>query len=262
MTTKPRNEETEAKWPKPIKAPLPEYKYDISMNRGYECGIDEAGRGPMFGRVYVAGVVLPRNDPNFNYKLLKDSKKFTSRKKLTEAAQYIKDNAVTYSIQYVTETDIDTYNIRGATIQCMHKVARDVMERGIGVGANTIPLTNQNTLLLVDGNDFKPLIWIGNGDMNHLAHVPHETVVSGDAIFGSIAAASILAKSARDDWIDEMCDLYPILDILYGLRTNKGYGTKHHMDGIRKFGISQWHRRTFGICKVSKVRDMVGNDEM
>jgi ribonuclease HII len=256
-------EEFDAKWPKPIKrpkVPLPEYKYDISLNRGYECGIDEAGRGPMFGRVYVAGVVLPRDDPNFNYHLLKDSKKFTSRKKLTEAAQYIRDHAITYSVQYMTETEIDTYNIRSATIQCMHKVARDVMERGIGGG--TTPLTNQNTLLLVDGNDFKPLIWVGDGAMSHLTHVPHETVVSGDATFGSIAAASILAKSARDDWIDEMCDSYPILDLLYGLRTNKGYGTKPHIDGIRKFGISQWHRRTFGICKVSKLRDMVGNDEM
>jgi ribonuclease HII len=178
---------------------------------------------------------------------------------LTEAAQYIRDHAITYSVQYANEVEIDTYNIRRATIQCMHKVARDVMERGIDDAASSIPLTDKNTLLLVDGNDFKPLIWVGAGEMTH---VPHETVVSGDATFGSIAAASILAKSARDDWVDEMCDLYPILDLLYGLRTNKGYGTKNHIDGIKKFGISQWHRRTFGICKVSKLRDMVANDEM
>lgn len=187
-----------------------------------EAGIDEAGRGPLFGRVYVACVILPRD--NFDFSLMKDSKRFSSDKKITEAYNYIIDNCVDYSISYMDEKMIDNINIREATLLCMQECI------------DTIEIKPE--LLLVDGCDFRDY-----------KNIPYECIEGGDNWYCSIAAASILAKVARDKYIETLCKDYPELDEKYGLLKNKGYGTKQHIEGLKKYGLTKWHRKTFGICK-------------
>lgn len=201
-----------------------------------EAGIDEAGRGPMFGRVYAAAVVLPDEDEGsgFNFSLMKDSKKFSSKKKIKEAYDHIKQYAKAYSVQFAEHEEIDSINIRNATFKAMHAAVK-----ALGI---------QPDHLLVDGNDFKPYIYMGEDDDEYVS-IANTCVEGGDNTYCSIAAASILAKVERDQYVEEMCDKYPKLDEYYGLRSNKGYGCKRHMDGIKQHGISRWHRRSFGICK-------------
>ena len=103
-------------------------------------------------------------------------------------------------------------------------------------------------LLLIDGNYFKQLTILNKGKTK-LVHINYETVEGGDNKFTSIAAASILAKVERDKYIHELCEENPELIERYGIDSNKGYGSKKHMDGIKTYGITKWHRRTFGICK-------------
>ena len=103
-------------------------------------------------------------------------------------------------------------------------------------------------LLLIDGNDFIPLIHY-NQERDETETYTHVCVEGGDNTYACIAAASILAKVARDDYIEKLCDQHPVLDEMYSLRGNKGYGAKKHLDGIREYGITQWHRRSYGICK-------------
>jgi ribonuclease HII len=197
-----------------------------------EIGIDEVGRGPMFGRVYTAAVVLPKE--GFDHSKMKDSKKFHSKKKINEVAEYIKQHAITWSVQWEDEKTIDKINIRNATHSAMHKAIRDIYDN------------SKETLLLVDGNDFKPFMIMND---NVLEQVSHICIEGGDNKYTSIAAASILAKVTRDAYIDEMCNEYPELIEKYDLQNNKGYGTKKHMEGIKEHGITEWHRRSFGICK-------------
>ena len=197
-----------------------------------EIGIDEVGRGPMFGRVYTAAVILPKE--GFDHSKMKDSKKFHSKKKIIEVSEYIKANAIAWSIQWEDEKVIDKINIRNATHCAMHKAIKDIYD------------ANKETVLLVDGNDFKPFVVM---KQNVLEQLPHVCIEGGDNKYSSIAAASILAKVARDAYIDELCVLYPELIEKYDLDNNKGYGTKKHMDGIIEHGITEWHRRSFGICK-------------
>ena len=199
-----------------------------------EIGIDEVGRGPMFGRVYTAAVILPKED--FEHSKMKDSKKFHSKKKINEVSEYIKENAIAWSIQWEDEKIIDKINIRNATHSAMHKAIKEIYDKE----------NDKNYVLLVDGNDFKPYIVIKE---NILEQVSHVCIEGGDNKYTSIAAASILAKVARDAYIDELCVLHPELIEKYDLSNNKGYGTKKHMDGISEHGITEWHRRSFGICK-------------
>ena len=199
-----------------------------------EIGIDEVGRGPMFGRVYTAAVILPKED--FEHSKMKDSKKFHSKKKINEVSEYIKENAIAWSIQWEDEKIIDKINIRNATHSAMHKAIKEIYDKENG----------KNYVLLVDGNDFKPYIVMKE---NILEQVSHVCIEGGDNKYTSIAAASILAKVARDAYIDELCVLHPELIEKYDLSNNKGYGTKKHMDGISEHGITEWHRRSFGICK-------------
>lgn len=201
----------------------------------YEIGIDEAGRGPMFGRVYAAAVILPKND-SFKHELMKDSKKFHSHKKIKETAEYIKENCVAWAVEYSTEREIDMYNIRKATHMAMHKAVLKVFEK----------IGDKNIQLLVDGNDFTDLTMFQN---NALVSVPYICIEGGDNKYTSIAAASILAKVSRDEYIDEICGKHPELVERYGINKNKGYGTKIHMEGIQKYGITEFHRKTFGICR-------------
>tara|TARA_Y100000389_G_scaffold113691_3_gene110840 strand:+ start:4660 stop:5325 length:666 start_codon:yes stop_codon:yes gene_type:complete len=204
-----------------------------------EIGVDEVGRGPMLGRVYSAAVILPKDD-SFNHYLMKDSKKFTSTKKLKETAEYIKNNCISYSISYEDEKSIDKNNIKKATHMAMHEAIKKLIDN------------NYNYLLLVDGNDFKPLTYFCE-KTNTIKEYESVNIIGGDNKYTAIAAASILAKVERDNYIEELCKRYPKLVELYDLLKNKGYGTKKHMDGIRENGITEWHRKSFGICKTSKV---------
>jgi ribonuclease HII len=205
-----------------------------------EMGIDEAGRGPMFGRVYAGVVILPKDD-SFNHSLMKDSKKFHNKKKLEEAAEYIKANAIAWAVEYEDETKIDEVNILQATQLAMHKGIKSILKDK--VEANT-----DNTLLLVDGNYFKPYMTL-NKTKTKLEKLRYEMIEGGDNKYTAIAAASILAKVERDRYIEELCIQNPELVERYAIDSNKGYGSKKHMDGIKQYGITKWHRRTFGICK-------------
>ena len=209
------------------------YKYSF-----IEIGIDEAGRGPMFGRVYVGAVVLPKDNKRFDFSKMKDSKKFHSDKKIKEAAEYIKSNAIAWSVTFAEHDEIDSKNIRKATIDCMHNAVNNIMEK-LNTSADKI-------YLLVDGNDFIPMMKLCD---DSYIQIPHICVEGGDNTYASIAAASILAKVERDEYIMSICKENPELNVRYDLESNKGYGTKKHMEGIKKHGISKWHRKSFGICK-------------
>jgi ribonuclease HII len=209
-----------------------------SLSPFIEVGIDEAGRGPMFGRVYIGAVVLPKDSKQFDFSKMKDSKKFHSDKKIKEVAEYIKSHALAWSVTYAEHTDIDSKNIRRATIDCMHNAVNELM-----VKMNKSP---DNLYLLVDGNDFIPMMKLCE---ESYIQIPHKCIESGDNTYASIAAASILAKVTRDEYIIQMCKENPELNTRYDLESNKGYGTKKHMDGIKLHGISQWHRKSFGLCK-------------
>jgi ribonuclease HII len=221
----------------------------------YEVGVDEAGRGPLFGRVYTGAVILPPASQAtaataFDFSLLKDSKKFSSDKKIREVADYIKEHAVAWAVSYEEAEVIDRINIRRATLQCMRnsiKTAIDGHVEEMEQKGRPVP-TYTDYLLLIDGNDFIPM-GNYNQDTDEMETYTHVCVEGGDNMYACIAAASILAKVARDDYIEKLCDQYPVLDEMYSLRGNKGYGAKKHLDGIREHGITQWHRRSYGICK-------------
>lgn len=211
---------------------LPCFNEDSNIS---EIGVDEAGRGPMFGRVYSAAVILPK-DNSFRHDLMKDSKKFHSKKKITEAFNYIKENSIAYNISFEEHTTIDKHNILSSTYMAMHSAINNIID------------FNVQNMLLIDGNNFKPFTYFNN-DTECIASIPHTCVVSGDNKYSAIAAASILAKVARDTYIEELCNQNQYLIDNYDILNNKGYGTKLHIAGIQKHGISPWHRRTFGICK-------------
>jgi ribonuclease HII len=213
-----------------------------------EIGADEAGRGPMLGRVYSGAVILPKDDKFDHYKM-KDSKKFTSKnpKKINEVAEYIKEHAIAWAVEYEDESVIDEINILQATQSAMHKAIKNVIKQLVDK-TDVIEANYDNLLLLIDGNYFKQLTLL-NKQKTKLVTVNYETVEGGDNKFTAIAAASILAKVERDKYIDELCKENPELVERYGIDSNKGYGSKKHMDGIKTYGITKWHRRTFGLCK-------------
>ena len=214
--------------------------YDVDTTI-IEIGIDEAGRGPMFGRVYAGIVVLPK-DNSFNHSQMKDSKKFHSKKKIEQVADYIKQNAIAWAVEYEDEQTIDTINILQATQSAMHQGITNVLSQ-------LSKLSNINydkILILVDGNYFKPFTILNEKT------IKYKMIEGGDNKYTSIAAASILAKTERDKYINELCEENPELVDHYDINSNKGYGSKKHMDGIKQYGITKWHRKTFGICKEYK----------
>ena len=206
------------------------YKEDDDI---FEIGVDEVGRGPLFGRVYTGAVILPK-DTDFDFTLLKDSKKFTNVKKIKEVAEYIKEHAVSWAVTYKDETIVDKINIRQSVLTSMHDSIKNVMTE------------NKKYFLLVDGNDFKPYMKFENDTFNQ---IDHKCIEGGDNKYCAIAAASILAKTERDKYIEDLCEEHPELKERYSLDKNKGYGTKLHIEGIKKYGISKWHRKSYGICK-------------
>jgi ribonuclease HII len=218
-----------------------EMMYDYSND--YEICLDEVGRGCMFGDVYVACVVLPK-DNKFDKKDIKDSKKFTSRIKLKNKAEYIKENALFWHVAQISVGVIDEINILQAVMMGMHKCIDSVLSK--------IDYKNKKIKLIVDGNYFNEY-----KDINGVK-IEHVTVKQGDGKYVGIAAASILAKDSRDSDIIELCEEYPVLKECYGLDKNVGYATKKHLEGIEEHGITQWHRKTFGKCRnCKKIKDIV-----
>ena len=179
-----------------------------------EAGCDEAGRGCLAGSVYAAAVIFPENYQNEE---LNDSKKLTDkcRKQLREIIQR---DAVAWAVGIVTPEEIDKINILNASILAMHRALDQLKVRPEAV--------------IIDGNRFKP-------DQS----LPHTTIVKGDGKYLSIAAASILAKTYRDDYMDKLAEEYPQYDWL----SNKGYPTKKHREAIRQYGITPYHRKTFNM---------------
>ena len=177
----------------------------------YICGVDEAGRGPLAGPVCAAAVILPRD---LEIPGLTDSKKLTDKKR-RELFPIIKEQAVAYGIGFASEQEIDEINILQATFLAMQR-AIDQLE-------------GKADLALIDGNRQKDF------------GLPAVTVVKGDSLSASIAAASVLAKVTRDDLMLEMAETYPE----YGFEIHKGYGTKAHYEALRKHGASPIHRQSF-----------------
>lgn len=178
---------------------------------GTICGVDEAGRGPLAGPVYAAAVILPRE---LAIDGLNDSKKISDKKR-RELFPVICEKAVAYGVGWASEAEIDEYNILQATFLAM--------ERALSA------LSVRPELVLIDGNRAKDF------------GLPVQTVVKGDSRSANIAAASVLAKVARDEYMEKMALQYP----QYGFEIHKGYGTKRHYEALREFGASPIHRRTF-----------------
>ena len=193
-----------------------------------EVGIDEAGRGCLFGPVCIAAVVWLDEDPNPEI-VLKDSKKCTEKYR-KKCYDYIIENCKAYSIQFVSHEEIDKKNILKCTIDGMHSCL-DEITKEIKPG-----------LLLVDGNHFKQYY-----DKNSQEFLEHKCVIKGDDTYKSIAAASILAKVSRDNYIVDLVNKNSYLE-KYGIKKNKGYGTKVHMDAIKEYGVIEGHRRSFKPC--------------
>lgn len=214
----------------------------------YEIGIDEAGRGPLFGRLYVAAVILPKVT-DFFHKDIKDSKKIKSKKKMTMVSEYIKTNSLAYSIQYIEHSEIDEINIRQAVFRAAHRCIKELYDRVIFI------YPNAKFHILMDGNDFIPYTMYEKVT-DRIVSITYDTIEGGDNKYMAIAAASILAKDARDKYIADLCLENPVLIERYALDKNMGYGTRKHLDGILEHGICQWHRRTYGQCKVARMNDI------
>ena len=188
---------------------LPYFNKDV-----IEAGCDEAGRGCLAGPVYAAAVILPKDYVNPQ---LNDSKKLTERQRYALREVILKD-AVAYAVGIVSNQEIDEINILNASFLAMHRAIDQLLVRP--------------QHLLIDGNRFSPYPFI-----------PHTTIIKGDGKYMSIAAASILAKTYRDDFMNELAKEYPE----YGWQDNKGYPTKAHRQAIARFGLTPYHRTTFNL---------------
>ena len=185
-----------------------------------EAGCDEAGRGCLAGSVYAAAVILP---PDYENDLLNDSKQLTEKRRYALREQIERD-AVAWAVGIVTPEEIDKINILNASILAMHRALDQLQVRPEAV--------------IVDGNKFKPY-----------RELPYTCIVKGDGKYLSIAAASILAKTYRDDYMNGLADEYP----MYDWRSNKGYPTSKHRDAIRQYGISPYHRRSYNLLGTEEL---------
>ena len=211
----------------------------------YEICIDEAGRGCLFGHVYIACVVLPKDENMFPGENIKDSKKFTSKKKIQEVANTIKEHALYYHITHMDSNEIDKVNILQAVMLGMHKCIRETISHFQSKDAS---LTINDFAALIDGNYFKPYN-IFDQEQEMFVSLESHTFEKGDGRFMGIAAAGILAKTSRDQYVLELCEDHEELKERYGLHTNMGYATKAHREGIQEHGITQWHRKSYAPCK-------------
>ncbi len=183
-------------------------------NSDFECGTDEAGRGCLAGPVTAAAVIL---DPSFENKILNDSKQLTEKKRLL-LKDIIETNALSFGVAHIYMEEIDSINILNASIKAMHK--------SIEI------LKPQPQYIIVDGNKFKPY-----------NSIPYNPIIKGDGKYLSIAAASILAKTYRDIYMENIHEEYP----MYNWKKNKGYPTKEHREAIKEFGITKYHRKSFRL---------------
>lgn len=179
-----------------------------------EAGCDEAGRGCLAGSVYAAAVILP---PDYQNELLNDSKKLTAKKRYA-LREEIERDAIAWAVGIVTPEEIDKINILNASFLAMHRALDQLSVRPEAV--------------IVDGNRFKPY-----------QDLPSTTIVKGDGKYLSIAAASILAKTYRDDYMLSLAEEYP----LYDWQSNMGYPTKKHRQAIREHGITPYHRKSYNL---------------
>ncbi len=179
-----------------------------------EVGTDEAGRGCLAGPVVAAAVILPKD---FKHSFLNDSKLLSEKKRL-ELKPFIENNAISYAVGFVWQHEIDEINILNASILAMHK--------------SIVKLNKDVEFIIVDGNRFKPF-----------KNIPHQTIVKGDSKYLSIAAASILAKTYRDTYMERIHADFSH----YNWKKNKGYPTKEHREAIRNHGISEHHRKSFRL---------------
>ena len=179
-----------------------------------EVGTDEAGRGCLAGPVVAAAVILP---PDFSHAFLNDSKQL-SEKKRQELRPIIEENAISFAVSFVMQDEIDEINILQASITAMHRAID---------GLKIIP-----EFIIVDGNKFRKY-----------QQIPHQTIVKGDSKYLSIAAASILAKTYRDDYMEKIHQEFPV----YFWSKNKGYPTVEHRNSIREFGATIHHRKSFKL---------------
>ena len=180
----------------------------------HECGTDEAGRGCIAGPVTAAAVILPKH---FENEFLKDSKKLTHQKRLL-LKKIIENDCASYGITHIFMETIDEINILNSSILAMHKSIEK--------------LSPEPEHIIVDGNRFKPF-----------KNIAYECIVKGDDKYLSIAAASILAKTYRDEYMESIHEEYP----MYNWKKNKGYPTKEHREAIRKYGITKYHRKSFKL---------------
>ena len=187
-----------------------------------EAGCDEAGRGCLAGSVYAAAVIFPENYQNDE---LNDSKQLTDRRR-KQLREIIQRDAVAWAVGIVSPEEIDRINILNASILAMHRALDQ--------------LTVRPEAIIVDGNRFKPYRPVVDGSA---VNIPHTTIVKGDGKYLSIAAASILAKTYRDDYMDQLAEEFPQYDWL----SNKGYPTKKHREAIRQYGITPYHRKSFNM---------------
>ncbi len=188
----------------------------IYLKNTIEAGTDEAGRGCLAGPVTAAAVMLPKK---FKNDILTDSKQL-SKEKRNLLKPIIEKQAVCYGVAHIFPNKIDTINILNASILGMHN-ALDKL--------STIPKH-----IIVDGNKFKPY-----------KNIPHECIIKGDSKFMSIAAASVLAKTYRDAYMETIHEEFP----MYNWKQNKGYPTKEHREAIKKYGITKYHRKSFKLLE-------------
>ncbi|CAM1358456.1 ribonuclease HII [Tenacibaculum xiamenense] len=179
-----------------------------------EAGTDEAGRGCLSGPVVAAAVILPED---FSHELLNDSKQL-SEKQRKKLRPYIEENAIAFGVSFIDQTEVDELNVLQASITGMHRAIAKL---------KTAP-----EFIVVDGNKFRPY-----------EEIPHETIVKGDGKYMNIAAASVLAKTYRDDYMEKIHEEFPE----YNWKKNKGYPTKEHRNAIREFGATQYHRKSFKL---------------
>lgn len=193
-------------------------------NLKFECGTDEAGRGCLAGPVTAAAVLLPED---FINELLNDSKQL-SEKNRDSLRPIIEQNALCYSVTHIDPLIIDEINILNASIHAMQECIKKL---------NPIP-----NYIIVDGNRFKPV-----------ENIPHSCIIKGDSKYLSIAAASILAKTYRDDYMNLIHEEFP----MYNWKQNKGYPTKEHREAIRKYGTTKYHRMSFRLLPEQLELDFV-----
>ena len=187
-----------------------------------EAGCDEAGRGCLAGSVYAAAVILPDGYEN---PLLNDSKQLTEKRRY-ELREQIERDAVAWAVGIVTPEEIDKINILNASILAMHRALDQLKVRPEAI--------------IVDGNRFKPYRSVVDGSP---VNIPHTTIVKGDGKYMAIAAASILAKTYRDDYMNQLAEEYP----QYDWQKNKGYPTKKHREAIRLYGTTPYHRMSYNL---------------